>query len=63
MKLTRFYISKETIDRVTLWILALGLLIAVSFSVAKSAVRDYQELREQIHQPAAVQSTNANAAR
>ncbi len=58
MKRNRFCIGKETIDRVTLWILAVGLLIAVTFSVAKSAVRDYQELRDQIHRPPAVQATN-----
>jgi hypothetical protein len=57
MKRNRFCISKKEIDRVTLWILALGLLIAVSFSVAKSAVKDYQELQDQLHRPTAIHAS------
>ena len=61
MKSNRFYISKKTIERVTLWILALGLLIAVTLSVAKSAVQGYQELQDQIHRPTAAQAKNSGA--
>jgi hypothetical protein len=58
-----FDLSKEVIDRVTLWILALGLLIAVTFSVAKSAVKDYQELQDQLHNRPSIQATNSGATR
>jgi hypothetical protein len=50
--------SKEKIERWTLWVLAVGILVAVSFNVAKSIVRDYHELQQEIHRPAATRAQN-----
>jgi hypothetical protein len=44
--------SRDRIDRLTLLVLAIGLLIAVLFSVAKGAVRDYRELEHEIRETA-----------
>jgi hypothetical protein len=53
--------SKDKLERCTLWVLALGLLITVSFNVAKSVVRDYQDLRQELHRPGATQTTRGAA--
>jgi hypothetical protein len=55
--------KREKIDRLTLWVLALGLLIAVTLSVAKSTVREYQDLQDQFHRPTTGQAKNARPAR
>jgi len=55
-------LTKKKIERWTLWVLAIGLLASVSLNVAKSVVRDYHELWQEIHQPA-VQAQNDGAAR
>lgn len=52
--------TKEKIEKWTLWILAFGLLISVTLNVAKLAVRDYMELRQEIHRPAATEIQAAN---
>jgi hypothetical protein len=48
--------NKATIERWTLLVLAIGVLIAVSLNVAKFAVRDYRELQREIHRPVNAQS-------
>jgi hypothetical protein len=48
--------NKAKIERWTLLVLAIGVLVAVSLNVAKFAVRDYRELQREIHQPARVES-------
>jgi hypothetical protein len=47
---------KAKIERWTLQILAIGVLIAVSLNVAKFAVRDYRELQREIHRQANVET-------
>ena len=39
---------------------AVGLLITVMLTVAKSAVRDYKDLREEIRRPAATETQAVN---
>jgi len=48
--------SKDKLERWTLWVLALGLLITVSLNVAKSIVRDCKDLREEMHRAAVTQT-------
>jgi hypothetical protein len=57
-------LTKEILEKLTRWVLALGLLIAVVMSVAKSTVRDYYDLRHEIHQHAMTetQANNTNGA-
>ena len=50
--------TKKKIERWTLWVLAIGLLAGVSLNVAKSVVREYRELQQEIHQPQATQANN-----
>jgi hypothetical protein len=50
--------KKEKIERCTLWVLAVGMLLAVSFKVAESVVRDYHDLQRELHQPAATHAEN-----
>jgi hypothetical protein len=61
MKQPRLNLSKAKIERVTLWILAVGVLVAVSLNVAKFAVRDYRELQHEIRQPAGAQTNTASS--
>jgi hypothetical protein len=49
-------VDRQNIERATLWILTVGVLIAVSLNVAKFAVRDYRELIREVKQPAATQT-------
>jgi hypothetical protein len=51
-------ITKEKIERWTLWVLAVGLLAAVTLNVAKTVVRDYHDLQQEIHRPATTQTNN-----
>jgi hypothetical protein len=53
--------KKEKIERYTLWVLAVGMLLAVSFKVAESVVHDYHDLQREIHQPQATQADNHGA--
>jgi hypothetical protein len=48
--------TKAKIERWTLWVLAVGILATVSFNVAKSIVREYNDLQYEIHRPAAKQA-------
>ncbi len=50
--------TRDRIDHWTLWVLAAGVLIAVVLHVAKWIVRDFKELQEEIHRPAATQAQN-----
>jgi hypothetical protein len=59
----RKMLTKEKIERCTLWVLAAGLLMTVTLSVAKSVVRDYMELRQEIHRPAATETQATNKVR
>ena len=52
--------TREAIERFTLWVFAVGLLITVMLTVAKSAVRDYKDLREEIRRPAATETQAVN---
>jgi len=47
--------TKEKIEHWTLWVLAAGVLIAVSLNVAKWVVRDYRDLQQEISRPAATE--------
>jgi hypothetical protein len=47
----RANVSKKTIERWTLWVLAVGILAAVSLNVAKAIVRDYKDLQQEVHRP------------
>jgi hypothetical protein len=49
-------VSKQNIERATLWILTVGVLVAVSLNVAKFAVRDYREFIREVNQPTATQT-------
>lgn len=42
-------LSKQEIERGTLWLLAVAIFLAVFFSVAKYAVRDYRDLQREIN--------------
>ena len=42
------YLSKGSIERATLWVLAIGVFVAVLLNIAKFAVRDYRELLREI---------------
>jgi len=53
--------SKERIERWTLWVLAVGILAAVTFNVAKSIVRDYKDLQMEFYRPAATQAQNGGS--
>jgi hypothetical protein len=53
--------KKEKIERFTLWVLAVGMLLAVSFRVAESVVHDYHDLQREIHQPQAPATGNHGA--
>jgi hypothetical protein len=52
-------LTKERIERCTVWVLAVGLLITVTLSVAKTIVRDYKELRQEIRRPAVSETQRA----
>jgi hypothetical protein len=56
MTVLRWQMSKDKLERWTLWVLALGLLITVSLNVAKSIVRDCKDLREEMHRAAVTQT-------
>jgi hypothetical protein len=51
-------LTKKKIERWTLWVLAVGLLAAVTLNVAKTVVRDYHDLQQEIHRPTATQAEN-----
>jgi hypothetical protein len=53
--------TKEKIERWTLWVLAVGILSTVTFNVAKSMVHDYNELQREIHRPVATQAQNGGS--
>jgi hypothetical protein len=61
MKETRLNLSKSKIERMTLWVLALGVLVAVCLNVARFAVRDYRELQHEIHQSRDTQTNTAKS--
>jgi len=53
--------SKAKIERWTLWVLAVGILATVTFNVAKSIVREYNDLQQEIHRPATRQTNNGGS--
>jgi hypothetical protein len=55
--------TKGKIERWTLWVLAVGVLIAVTLNVAKWVVRDYKDLEQEIHRPVVVRAENDGSAR
>ncbi len=54
--------SKEKIERWTLWVLSVGILLAVSLNVAKSIVRDYKDLQKELRRPTTTETQNAGSA-
>ncbi len=48
--------SKERIEKATMWVLAFGVLLAVSFTILKYAIRDYHEIRHELHQSEEIQA-------
>jgi hypothetical protein len=50
--------TKAKIERWTLWVLAVGILATATFNVAKSIVKEYNDLQHEIHRPAATQAGN-----
>jgi hypothetical protein len=55
--------TKGKVERWTLWVLAVGVLIAVTLNVAKWVVRDYKDLEQEIHRPVVVRAENDGSAR
>jgi hypothetical protein len=54
-------ISKDRVEHWTLWILTIGVFVAVSLNVAKWIVRDYRDLQREIHRPTATETRSGGS--